>query len=60
MQQRIPVLAVVQFRRRGLKAMCNATLSVDADVRFHIEEPIASLLNRLHFGISRLGLVIGR
>jgi len=60
MQQRIPVLAVVQLGRRDLKAMCPAALSVEVDVRFHTEEPIAALLCIQHFGISRLGLVIGR
>ncbi len=60
MQQRIPDLAVVQLGRRGLKAMCHAALGACANVGFHTEEPVIALFRGRHFGISRLGLVLGR
>lgn len=59
-QQSIPDLAIVQLGRRGLEAVDHATSGVDADVRFHTEEPVIPLLRGRHFGVSRPGLVLGR
>ena len=58
MQQRIRDLAVVQLGRRGLKAMCHAALGACANVGFHTEEPVISLLRGRHLGISRFGVVL--
>ncbi len=44
MQQRVPGLTVVQFRRRGFQAVGHAAVGIDDDVRFHVEIPVVALL----------------
>ena len=60
MQELIPDLAVMNLRRRGREAVHDAALGIDADVRFHPEEPVIPLLRRRHLWIAGLGLVLGR
>ena len=61
MQQRVPDLAVVQpGGRGGLETVVHAAVGIDANVGFHSEIPVVSLLRRRQFGIALACLVLGR
>ena len=57
-QKVISDLAVARLGCLAPKAVHDAELSINGDMRFHTKEPVFALLCRLHRGMARIGLFL--